>query len=55
MIFGLEEIIKLLVKYQANPNIKDNRGNTALDYSKIINKVKPDLISMIQYISGMPL
>jgi ankyrin repeat protein len=40
VIFSQEKIIKLLVKYQAKSNIKDNRGNTALDYAKIINNIK---------------
>jgi len=37
VIFNQQEIIELLMKYKANPNIKDNRGNTALDYAKITN------------------
>ena len=40
VIFNQEKIIELLMKYKANPNIKDNRGNTAQDYAKIIGNNK---------------
>jgi len=40
VIFGYEEIIKLLVDVKADSSLKDNRGNTALDYAKITGNKK---------------
>ena len=34
------KIIELLIKYNAKSDIKDNRGNTAQDYAKIIGNNK---------------
>lgn len=34
------ELIKILIKYGANINAQDNRGNTALHYSILENKLQ---------------
>jgi hypothetical protein len=40
VIFSYDEIIELLMLAKADASLKDNRGNSALDYARITDNKK---------------